>query len=148
MESHVSNQKTESIQNNEQINLDLTDFAESSFNNNNNNNHNNNPNVNFQNYNNNNYSINSHVRVVKVNRQLQEVKYCSNSIRLLYKYYFKINVIYININIYLFILNFSTSKYNIFTFLPKFLFEQFRKYSNIFFFIIVLLQVISNKLSI
>ena len=55
------------------------------------------------------------VRVITVNKQIQEVKYCSNSI--------------------------STSKYNIFTFLPKFLFEQFSKYSNIFFFMIVLLQV-------
>ena len=35
----------------------------------------------------------------------------------------------------------STSKYNVFTFLPKFLFEQFSKYSNIFFFMIVMLQV-------
>ena len=35
----------------------------------------------------------------------------------------------------------STSKYSVFSFLPKFLFEQFRKYSNIFFFIIVMLQV-------
>ena len=86
-EINLPNQKSESIQNAEQINVDLTDFAESSFNNNNNNNNNsnnnNNPNVNFYNNNNNNYNINSHVRMVKVNRQLQEVKYCSNSIRLL-----------------------------------------------------------------
>ena len=54
------------------------------------------------------------LRLIKVNHQLQQVKYCSNSI--------------------------STSKYNVFTFFPKFLFEQFRKYSNIFFFIIAMLQ--------
>jgi hypothetical protein len=35
----------------------------------------------------------------------------------------------------------STSKYSILTFLPKFLFEQFRKYSNIFFLCIAVLQV-------
>lgn len=35
----------------------------------------------------------------------------------------------------------STSKYSILTFLPKFLFEQFRKYSNIFFLCIACLQV-------
>jgi len=35
----------------------------------------------------------------------------------------------------------STSKYSILSFLPKFLFEQFRKYSNIFFLCIALLQV-------
>jgi len=37
-----------------------------------------------------------------------------------------------------------TSKYNVLTFLPKFLFEQFRRYSNIFFLIIALLQQIPN----
>jgi hypothetical protein len=37
--------------------------------------------------------------------------------------------------------NISTSKYSILTFLPKFLFEQFRKYSNIFFLCIACLQV-------
>ncbi|CAF1163949.1 unnamed protein product, partial [Rotaria sordida] len=36
----------------------------------------------------------------------------------------------------------STSKYSILTFLPKFLFEQFRKYSNIFFLCIVIFQQI------
>jgi hypothetical protein len=35
----------------------------------------------------------------------------------------------------------STSKYNIFTFFPKFFYEQFTKYSNVFFLMIVLLQV-------
>lgn len=35
----------------------------------------------------------------------------------------------------------STSKYSALTFLPKFLFEQFRKYSNIFFLSIVVFQV-------
>ncbi|XP_025087156.1 LOW QUALITY PROTEIN: probable phospholipid-transporting ATPase IA [Pomacea canaliculata] len=38
----------------------------------------------------------------------------------------------------------STAKYNIFTFLPKFLFEQFRKYANVFFFFIALIQQIPN----
>lgn len=54
-------------------------------------------------------------RSIQINRQLQEVKFKKNSI--------------------------STSKYNVLTFLPKFLFEQFQKYSNIFFFFIVMLQV-------
>jgi hypothetical protein len=36
---------------------------------------------------------------------------------------------------------FSTCKYTWLTFLPRFLFDQFRKYSNIFFLFIVLLQV-------
>lgn len=35
----------------------------------------------------------------------------------------------------------STAKYSVFSFLPKFLFEQFRRYSNIFFLFIALLQV-------
>ncbi|KAH9523120.1 Phospholipid-transporting ATPase IA [Bulinus truncatus] len=38
----------------------------------------------------------------------------------------------------------STAKYNFFTFLPKFLFEQFRKYANIFFLFIALMQQIPN----
>lgn len=54
-------------------------------------------------------------RKIQINRQLQEIKFKKNSI--------------------------STSKYNVLTFLPKFLFEQFQKYSNIFFFAIVMLQV-------
>src|SRR5699024_10494087 len=37
-----------------------------------------------------------------------------------------------------------TAKYNLFTFLPKFLFEQFRKYSNIFFLFVALMQQIPN----
>jgi len=36
----------------------------------------------------------------------------------------------------------STAKYNVFTFIPKFLFEQFRRYANIFFLSIGLLQQI------
>jgi len=36
----------------------------------------------------------------------------------------------------------STAKYNVFTFIPKFLFEQFRRYANIFFLCIGLLQQI------
>jgi phospholipid-transporting ATPase len=38
----------------------------------------------------------------------------------------------------------STAKYNMFTFLPKFLFEQFRKYANIFFLFIALMQQIPS----
>ena len=38
----------------------------------------------------------------------------------------------------------STAKYNIITFLPKFLFEQFRRYANCFFLAIGLLQQIPN----
>ncbi|CAL8076966.1 unnamed protein product [Calicophoron daubneyi] len=55
------------------------------------------------------------IRVVKMNGT-QPTNYCRNRI--------------------------STAKYNIFTFLPKFLFEQFRRYANIFFLIIALLQQI------
>jgi len=63
-------------------------------------------------------SIAPQLRLIKVNHQLQQIKHCSNSI--------------------------STSKYNAITFLPKFLFEQFQKYSNVFFFIIVMLQQIPD----
>ncbi len=56
------------------------------------------------------------IRKVQINRQLQEMKFKKNSI--------------------------STSKYSVFTFLFKFLFEQLQKYSNIFFIGIVALQVI------
>ena len=38
----------------------------------------------------------------------------------------------------------STAKYNIVSFLPKFLFEQFRRYANVFFLFIALLQQIPN----
>ncbi|RWS16411.1 putative phospholipid-transporting ATPase IA-like protein [Dinothrombium tinctorium] len=38
----------------------------------------------------------------------------------------------------------NTAKYNPLSFLPKFLFEQFRRYSNIFFLMIALLQQIPN----
>lgn len=50
--------------------------------------------------------------------QLQPQKYCSNKI--------------------------STAKYSFISFLPKFLFEQFRRYSNVFFLFIALLQQIPN----
>ena len=36
---------------------------------------------------------------------------------------------------------YSTAKYNFLTFLPKFLLEQFSRYSNVFFLFIALLQV-------
>lgn len=39
------------------------------------------------------------------------------------------------------ILCFSTAKYNLITFIPKFLFEQFSRYANLFFLFIALLQV-------
>ena len=38
----------------------------------------------------------------------------------------------------------TTGKYNVLTFLPKFLYEQFRKYANIFFLSIGLLQQIEG----
>jgi hypothetical protein len=38
----------------------------------------------------------------------------------------------------------STTKYSLITFLPKFLFEQFRRYANIFFLSIGLLQQIPD----
>ncbi|XP_017865229.1 PREDICTED: probable phospholipid-transporting ATPase IA isoform X3 [Drosophila arizonae] len=38
----------------------------------------------------------------------------------------------------------STAKYNVLTFIPSFLFEQFRRYSNIFFLLIALLQQIPD----
>ncbi|KGQ00845.1 hypothetical protein PAAG_12472 [Paracoccidioides lutzii Pb01] len=38
----------------------------------------------------------------------------------------------------------STAKYNVFTFLPKFLFEQFSKYANLFFLFTAVLQQIPN----
>ena len=38
----------------------------------------------------------------------------------------------------------STAKYNVFSFLPKFLFEQFHRYANVFFLAIALLQQIPN----
>lgn len=38
----------------------------------------------------------------------------------------------------------STAKYNIFTFIPKFLFEQFSKYANLFFLFTAILQQIPN----
>ncbi|KAH6937135.1 hypothetical protein HPB50_025756 [Hyalomma asiaticum] len=38
----------------------------------------------------------------------------------------------------------STAKYNVLSFLPKFLFEQFRRYANVFFLFIALLQQIPN----
>jgi len=36
---------------------------------------------------------------------------------------------------------FSTAQYSFISFLPKFLYEQFQKYSNVFFLFIALLQV-------
>lgn len=57
-------------------------------------------------------------RIITINHGLQQTKFITNHI--------------------------STSKYSIVTFLPKFLFEQFRKYSNIFFLCIAVLQVNRN----
>jgi Phospholipid-translocating ATPase N-terminal len=54
-------------------------------------------------------------RIITINHGLQPTKFITNRI--------------------------STSKYSILSFLPKFLFEQFRKYSNIFFLCIAVLQV-------
>ncbi|CAF0926443.1 unnamed protein product [Rotaria sordida] len=55
-------------------------------------------------------------RIITINRGQQPTKFITNHI--------------------------STSKYSIVSFLPKFLFEQFRKYSNIFFLCIAVLQQI------
>nr|CAD2144792.1 unnamed protein product [Meloidogyne enterolobii] len=55
-------------------------------------------------------------RIIVVNSEHQRQKYCGNKIR--------------------------TCKYNILTFLPLFLFEQFHRYSNIFFLCIAILQQI------
>lgn len=41
----------------------------------------------------------------------------------------------------------STAKYSILSFLPIFLFEQFRRYSNCFFLLIALLQVSQNLIN-
>ncbi len=59
----------------------------------------------------------SELRVVFVNRP-QPIKYTSNRV--------------------------STAKYNLLSFLPLFLFEQFRRYSNCFFLFIALLQQIPD----
>lgn len=56
-------------------------------------------------------------RVIIINRP-QPQKYCNNSI--------------------------STGKYNIFSFIPMFLFEQFRRWANIFFLFIALMQQIPD----
>ncbi|XP_039266166.2 phospholipid-transporting ATPase IB-like isoform X2 [Styela clava] len=57
-------------------------------------------------------------RVLYVRSDFQEKKFCGNKI--------------------------STGKYNFLTFLPRFLFEQFRRAANIFFLIIVILQQIPD----
>lgn len=84
-----------------------------------------------------NVTINAQNRTIRVNRQLQDVKFISNAIRFLFKISISNYKTFFKTIYYLF----STSKYNLITFLPKFLFEQFSKYSNIFFFMIVMLQV-------
>ena len=61
------------------------------------------------------FSNNDDKRIITINSGPQSTKFTSNHI--------------------------STSKYSVLTFLPKFLFEQFRKYSNIFFLCIVIFQV-------
>jgi hypothetical protein len=58
---------------------------------------------------------NDEKRIITINQGPQTTKFISNQI--------------------------STRKYSILTFLPKFLSEQFRKYSNIFFLCIVIFQV-------
>ena len=57
-------------------------------------------------------------RSIQLNTEEQTRKFCSNEI--------------------------STCKYNAFSFLPRFLLEQFRRYSNIFFLAIALLQQIPD----
>ena len=58
------------------------------------------------------------IRQIRINSDQQSQKFCSNEI--------------------------STCKYHALSFLPKFLFEQFRRYSNIFFIASALLQQISD----
>lgn len=65
--------------------------------------------------NNPNHSVTESCRIIQVNKP-QLVNYCKNNI--------------------------STAKYNFLTFLPKFVTEQFRRYANIFFLVIALLQQI------
>jgi hypothetical protein len=76
-------------------------------------------------------------RIVKVNSPIyQKVKFISNSIRL--------NIINFLIQIISFLnvsINSSTSKYNVITFFPIFISEQFSKLSNVFFLITALIQV-------
>ena len=60
---------------------------------------------------------NTEVRELRVNSPNQRVRFVTNHI--------------------------STAKYNPISFLPKFLFEQFRRYANIFFLCIGLLQQVS-----
>ncbi|CAF3403244.1 unnamed protein product [Rotaria socialis] len=62
------------------------------------------------------FTSNDEKRIITINSGPQSAKFTSNNI--------------------------STSKYSLLTFLPKFLFEQFRKYSNIFFLCIVIFQQI------
>ncbi|CAH8531649.1 unnamed protein product [Schistosoma bovis] len=62
-----------------------------------------------------NHSVTESCRIIQVNKP-QLVNYCKNNI--------------------------STAKYNFLTFLPKFVTEQFRRYANIFFLVIALLQQI------
>ncbi|CAH8539470.1 unnamed protein product [Schistosoma margrebowiei] len=62
-----------------------------------------------------NHSVTESCRIIQVNKP-QLVNYCKNNI--------------------------STAKYNFITFLPKFVTEQFRRYANIFFLVIALLQQI------
>ncbi|XP_072171022.1 probable phospholipid-transporting ATPase IA [Diadema setosum] len=63
------------------------------------------------------HSADSEVRCININR-VQPVRHCSNEV--------------------------DTGKYTFFTFFPKFLFEQFRRYANVFFLFIALLQQIPS----
>ena len=82
-------------------------------------------------------------RIIVVNSEHQRQKYCGNKIRLSLNLENKFKFRF-----------FRTCKYNILTFLPLFLFEQFHRYSNIFFLCIAILQQIpevsptGNKLTI
>jgi hypothetical protein len=71
-------------------------------------------------------------RHIKVNSEEQPQKYCTNEIRFTF----------ITKNTTSLLYKFSTCKYNAFTFLPRFLLEQFRRYSNVFFLCIAVLQQI------
>lgn len=70
-------------------------------------------------------------RHIYVNSEQQPMKYCSNRIR--FEIDFKVKTMK---------MKFSTSKYNVFTFLPRFLIGQFRHYSNVFYLFSAILQQI------
>lgn len=106
-------------------------------------------------------SLTVHTRKIYVNSSKENEIFASNAIRLVGYFIFYPFVIYFTpLFVHLISLSksngtlcfsfflsistdfiFSTCKYSLYSFLPRFLLEQFRRYSNVFFLIIVLLQV-------